>query len=270
VFYTSLLNNGTGTLSGAEQTALQDWVADGGTLIVTADYGIAPSVWDSVTAVYGVTGYTNLINQGFGTPVGSHPITDNVSSWRYAAECTFTYGADAMLIGDNGLGEDFMVVLEPGTGFNVGGRMLVTGDHNMFTDSFINEADNVQLAGNLVSWACGGATACLEMTLSNFNAGTVARWDITGGTDGHLVAVVWGTNEGETLINGQFGFCATFDIQGVNQNRVVGTATISGGAATVTRRIPNGTTGLTILTQAAESGTCPNECMSDAISEVVG
>ena len=37
VFYTSLLSTSTGTLSGPEQTALQNWIADGGTLIVTAD-----------------------------------------------------------------------------------------------------------------------------------------------------------------------------------------------------------------------------------------
>jgi len=54
VFYTFLLSTSTGTLSGPEQTALQNWIADGGTLIVTAD--IFPlAAYESFTAAYGVT-----------------------------------------------------------------------------------------------------------------------------------------------------------------------------------------------------------------------
>ena len=56
IFYTSLLNQQTGNLSGAEQTALQAWVAAGGTLIVSAD-------------IYQLPGYAEAIDlfmaQGF-------------------------------------------------------------------------------------------------------------------------------------------------------------------------------------------------------------
>ena len=37
IFYTSLLDTTDGILSAAEQIALQDWIAAGGTLIVTAE-----------------------------------------------------------------------------------------------------------------------------------------------------------------------------------------------------------------------------------------
>jgi len=57
VFFTSLLAVATGTLSAAEQAALQAWIDAGGTLIVTADISPLPA-YESFTAVYGVTGYT--------------------------------------------------------------------------------------------------------------------------------------------------------------------------------------------------------------------
>lgn len=270
VFYTSLLNTFTGTLSGAEQTALQDWIAAGGTLIVTADIFPLPA-YESFTSFYGVTGYTDIGNCSFdGNVVSAHPITAGVTQYNYCTESTYTFGSDAMLLGDNGAGGDFMIVMEPGTGFSAGGRILVLGDHNMFTESYITGADNILMANNIAAWACVPPGPCLDMSLSNFNAGSTAQWDIVGGNDGNTVAVVWGLNAGSTVINGTFGYCASFDIQGVNQNRLVGTATISGGTATVTRRIPNGTSGLTVLTQAAERSTCPEECMSNVITEVIG
>lgn len=152
VFYTSLLSTGTGALSAGEQAALQDWVAAGGTLIVTAD--IFPlAAYESFTSAYGVTGYTNLSGAGVGSPVAAHEITENVTSYSYNTQSTFTYGADALLLGDDGFGHAFMAVLEPGTGFTAGGRILVFGDHNLFADSHIGEADNAVLAANMAAWA---------------------------------------------------------------------------------------------------------------------
>ena len=45
-------------------------------------------------------------------------------------------------------------ILEPGTGFASAGRILVTGDHNMFADSTIGLTGNLALATNMVVWAC--------------------------------------------------------------------------------------------------------------------
>ena len=53
----------------------------------------------------------------------------------------------------------FMVVLEPGTGFPHAGRVLVLGDHNMFGNTFIGNADNTRLANNIAQWACRGTVA---------------------------------------------------------------------------------------------------------------
>ncbi len=155
VFYTSLLHNPNGILSGAEQTALQNWITGGGTLIVTGDIFPLPA-YESFTSFYGVTNYISLSHNGTGYPVATHPITTGVTSYYFMTECTFTYGSDAMLLGNNGLGNDFMIVMEPGTGFTAGGRILVIGDHNMFTNSYIGNADNTLLANNIAAWACLG------------------------------------------------------------------------------------------------------------------
>lgn len=153
VFYTSLLSTSSGTLDASEQAALQGWIAGGGTLIVTAD--IFPlAAYESFTSFYGVTGYTPLTNVGTGSTVAAHAITAGVTTYAYVTESTYTYGGDALLLGNNGLGSDFMIVMEPGTGFTAGGRILVTGDHNMFTDSQIGNLDNTRLANNIAAWAC--------------------------------------------------------------------------------------------------------------------
>lgn len=163
VFYTSLLSTGTGTLSAAEQAALQAWITGGGTLIVTGDIFPLPA-YESFTAFYGVTNYQALTTAGLGTTVGAHPITLGVTNFSYNTDCTYTFGAGALLLGRNVNARDFMIVMEPGTGFPAGGRILVTGDHNMFTDSMIAQADNTRLANNIALWACGGPTAVESTT----------------------------------------------------------------------------------------------------------
>ena len=152
VFYTSLLSSSTGVLSGAEQTALQNWITGGGTLIVTGDIFPLPA-YESFTSFYGVTNYTSLSNNSIGYPVAAHAITAGITSYDYNTECTFTYGSDAILLGTNGMGSDFMIVMEEGTGFTAGGRILVIGDHNMFTNTSIGNADNTPLANNIAAWA---------------------------------------------------------------------------------------------------------------------
>jgi hypothetical protein len=155
VFYTSLLSMTTGALSNAEQADLQAWIATGGTLIVTGD--IFPlAAYETFTSYYGVTNYTSLSHNAIGYTVASHAITAGVTSYDYNTECTYTYGSDALLLGDNGYSNDFMIVMEPGTGFTAGGRILVLGDHNMFTNSIIGSEDNTQLAINIALWAASG------------------------------------------------------------------------------------------------------------------
>jgi hypothetical protein len=178
VFYTSLLrNSAVSTLSAAEQSALQAWIAAGGTLIVTGDIYALPG-YDSFTAFYGVTGWTSISTCGTGgSPadvLAAHAVTVGVTDLRYCTQSTFTYGADALLLADDGPNNrPFMTVQEPATGFTAGGRILVLGDHNLFSDSYINNGSNRTLATNMVRWACG----CPSAVWSNYGRG----WPGTSG-----------------------------------------------------------------------------------------
>lgn len=121
------------------------------------------------------------------------------------------------------------------------------------------------------SFAVYGPSDCLTMTVSALVAGTTGTWDVDGATPGSRVAVVYGLQAGQTVVNGQSGYCATFGIKGVNAGKLVGSGTANGsGHVTVLKRIPAGTRGITVLTQAAEHGTCPNECVSNLDTQVIG
>jgi len=112
--------------------------------------------------------------------------------------------------------------------------------------------------------------SCIDMVVSTLIAGQTATWDINGVTPGASVVVVWGTNSGNTIIDNLAGYCATFGIKGVNQKRVVGTGLADNtGHASIIKDIPGMASGITILTQAAEQGTCPNECISNIDFQIV-
>ncbi len=84
-----------------------------------------------------------------------HPLTDGVATYAWVNHTTFDLGDDALVLGTSGSAESFLAVLEPATGFAEGGRVVVLGDHNLFTDTFIADADNTALAANVVAWANG-------------------------------------------------------------------------------------------------------------------
>jgi len=111
---------------------------------------------------------------------------------------------------------------------------------------------------------------CLSMDVSVLTGGQDALWDVSGATPGSLVAVVYGFQAGSTVISGQSGFCATFGIDGIGLNQVVGSSVADGsGNAMINKFIPAQASGLTVLTQAAEQGTCPDECVSGVDTQVV-
>jgi MYXO-CTERM domain-containing protein len=167
VFYTAMLSDGTGPTAGAlgtlspdEQAALAEFIAGGGTLIITPDSngfeGPYPSVYDSWISDYGVTDFTFVFDVGMGQPVVDHPITDNLGSYSLDGTMTFTASASGQILGTAIGGEEpFLVVFEPASGFDVGGRMLVVADHNALTNGLLGDLGNQQLAQNIVAWAAG-------------------------------------------------------------------------------------------------------------------
>ncbi len=119
--------------------------------------------------------------------------------------------------------------------------------------------------------AAGPAQSCITLAVDPLVAGQSATWNVSGATAGEQVAVVYGFSAGSTVVNGFAGYCASFGIQGVNQNKVICTKSADGnGDVSCKKSIPAGVRGRRVLSQAAERNTCPNECVSNLDDQVVG
>jgi len=114
----------------------------------------------------------------------------------------------------------------------------------------------------------GGAPSdCLTLAVDNLVGGERATFQIAGGTP-----TVYGLREGQTVVNDVAGYCATFGIQGVNQSRVLGGLNQifdNNGEIAFEQPIPSGASGTRVLFQSAERGTCPDECVSNLVDQVV-
>ena len=129
----------------------------------------------------------------------------------------------------------------------------------------LGESDWIRMSVNL-----DPPSSCLDLAVSTLTAGQRATWSISGATPGAGVAVVWGTAPGSTVLNGFAGYCADFGIKGVNAKRVVCRKTADGsGNVSCKKNLPGGISGLRVLSQAAERGTCPDACMSNLDDQVV-
>ena len=149
VFYTSLLSDG-GTLSADEQAALADWLAAGGTLVVTAD-NVSSGSYESFTQAYGVTGYV-AASVGTASVTVAHPLTTDVTTIDPDGVADFSYGADAQELATTDGNTPMLVLLDPSTNYCGGGRIVVYADHNVFNDTGILDADNATLANDLAAW----------------------------------------------------------------------------------------------------------------------
>jgi len=112
-----------------------------------------------------------------------------------------------------------------------------------------------------------GPPDCLELAFADeIFAGRTAEFTVTGGTPGARGVLVYGFEKGETIVDNVSGYCATFGIDGVTKNRVLGgfNNSFNGSGEMVVRQfIPLSAIGRTIHLQAAEQNTCPDECVTD-------
>ncbi len=114
---------------------------------------------------------------------------------------------------------------------------------------------------------------CLDLTVNNLAAGERASFTITNGSVGAKAVTVYGTRSGQTVVNDIAGYCATFGIKGINQNKVIGGLNRTfdaNGEIAFGLNIPGGASGLHVFFQSAQKGTCPDECMSNLVEMVVG
>lgn len=166
VFYTSLLHDTMGTPTKAEMTLLQGWVKAGGTLIVSGDV-IGLKGYQAMTGWLGMgnwhAGPTCKVN-GIIDPLSFNlDIINNVKEFYYCTNALFSVGPGAEVLGNDVNYQPFLCLFDPTP--ERAGRVLVLGDHNLFTDPYIDNtatAQNTTLATNIVRWACKcptGATA---------------------------------------------------------------------------------------------------------------
>jgi len=114
---------------------------------------------------------------------------------------------------------------------------------------------------------------CLGLTVDHLVAGETSTIDVAGGRAGSLGAVVWGLGGEPTRLINVDGWCATFGFELPLQNlsqRVVGAQPFDAtGRLSFERRVPEGAQGLRVLFQAAQRGTCPDECTSNVVEATV-
>ncbi len=164
------------------------------------------------------------------------------------------------LLPDDGAAEDYF-----------GNSVAISGNKAIVGANGDDDQGAWSGSGYLFNLNCPGAD-CLDLTIDNLIAGQRATFTITNGTPGKRAVTVYGTNAGQTAVNNVAGYCATFGIKGVNQNKIIGglnrTFDVNGEVA-FGLNVPGGLSGLGVFFQSAQKGTCPDECMSNLVDAVV-
>ncbi len=137
----------------------------------------------------------------------------------------------------------------------------------------LGDDDHGSHSGSAYLFEVGVSQSCLDLLVENLIAGERAIFTLLGGTPGTKGITVFGTQSGQTVSKGGLGYCVTFGIKGVNQERILGgrkqvfdaTGTIEFDVV-----VTAGVAGVRGLFQSAQQGTCPDECMSNLVEMVVG
>ncbi len=113
--------------------------------------------------------------------------------------------------------------------------------------------------------------ACMTLEVDRLVAGAKSTFTMTDngvGSNG-VAALVYGTTAGTTNVNDVFGYCASFGIKGVNQNKVICQGKLTAGEKTCGQNIPGGFAGVDVLFQTAMRDTCPDTCMSEVLAGTI-
>ncbi len=136
----------------------------------------------------------------------------------------------------------------------------------------VGDDDNGRESGSTYVFDVGCAS-CLDLTVDNLIAGKRATFVVSGGEPFAKAVTVFGTQPGIVSVVNYGGYCATFRIKDVKQNKVIGGFNRrfdANGELTFKVSIPVGLSGQRILFQSAEHDTCPDECTSNLIDMVIG
>ncbi len=184
---------------------------------------------------------------------------------------------------DNGLGSGSAYVFDVTTGVELGKILASDGASiDEFGNAVAISGDQAVIAahhsddfgpnsGSAYLFQAPTIT-CLDLLVDNLVAGQKATIKITNGTAGAKAVTVYGTNPGQTTVNNIAGYCVTFGIKGINQNKILGGLNRTfdnNGEIQFDQFIPQNAAGLQVLFQSAEQGTCPDECVSNVDDQIV-
>ena len=232
VFYTSLSSQSASPLSSSEQTAIAAFVASGGTFIISGDiFNLA--LYNSEGAPFGISNFTASASNTATSSGTSHPVMAGVTTVGGTSHVSWTSGPNNLIVAAGA--SPFLDVYDASTGFS-GGRLLVVGDHNIFTDGFINSMDNLTLLDNIITWASGPANVAPTADASGPYTGTKNNAIILNGTqstdsDGTVTLWQWDCeNDGVIDMSVLSGSGSTCTYPAVGTYTVSLTVTDSGGA----------------------------------------
>ena len=179
---------------------------------------------------------------------------------------------------------DFFVIADAGAVADAIDGADAVGDAEVFVDDPVAGADSIYRSlfnSATGEWIVDGFDGllyryverfCLALGFDQLRTGATTTFTIAQGTPGARVGIAYGFDRGTTSIQDTAGFCATFGIRDVSRRRKVGDLQQvfdQNGEAQVRVRIPQRAAGRRFLFQAAEGGTCPDECVSNVVSEFV-
>lgn len=185
---------------------------------------------------------------------------------------------------DNGFNSGSAYAFDASSGSQIGKYLASDGvvfdlfgssvaiDNGVLAVGATGDEDNGPDSGSAYVFDAPATESCLSLRVDNFVAGERAVFTITGGTPGAKAVTAYGTQAGETSVDDVGGFCATFGIMGVNRHRVAGGLNRffdGNGEITFGVNLPEGSSGLRVLLQSTERGTCPDECMSNLLDMIV-
>jgi thermitase len=138
--------------SSDEISAIQDFVLDGGGLLVIGDN--YPSIYTSLTSFAGITwDYEYYGWSGYTSDITPHDVTGGVTSAYFRVPYSQLFvGSPAIDLIRDGYGYDeiMLAVSEVGAG-----RVIAIADEDTINDHGITSADNLVLADNMIGWLSG-------------------------------------------------------------------------------------------------------------------
>jgi subtilisin family serine protease/archaellum component FlaF (FlaF/FlaG flagellin family) len=137
--------------SSAEVSAIQDFVLDGGGLLVIGDD--YPSIYTSLTSFAGITWNAYYAWSGYTSDITPHDVTEGVSTAYFGApmsELSVTSPARGLIRDSNGYEDIMLAVAEVGAG-----RVIGIADEDAVNDLAIGSANNFRLANNMIDWLLG-------------------------------------------------------------------------------------------------------------------